>query len=462
MKPRVMRLSLADLTNLAVEAEDTPMHEGALGVLDAEQLLDRDGHVRIDRLRVHLAGRLNRVPELRRRLWRTEPFEGRPLWIDDPGFRIEDHVLVARLPAPGGESRAFEFAEARMLALMDRSHPLWQLWFLEGYGPGKVGVFLKLHHALADGMAVLNIIGILFDTEAGVVEAAPAPWSPAPAPGHRALVRDNVARKGEMLARAGRRFVHPIVFLEACAASCRGLWVALNEGIGAPRTSLNRPIGPGRKIAVLRLSLKEVKDLAHMRGVKVNDVGLDLVAGGLRRVLVSRGERTEGMSIRASMAVLLPSAEKSAVVGNHAGTLVVPLPVGDDDSVQRLAAIALSTARAKTRQRGAVPQLLMVLLAITGLTRLLIRRQHLVNVLVTNLAGPQFPLYIAGARLLDAFAITPVAGNVTASFAVLSYDGNLDLSVHVDADAWPDLDVLMRGMSLEWGELTRAAAAAAA
>jgi WS/DGAT/MGAT family acyltransferase len=309
---------------------------------------------------------------------------------------------------------------------------------------------------------VLNIIALLFDMEPGIVEAAPPAWSPAPTPTHRALVRDNVARKGEMLARAGRRLAHPTVLLRAAVVTCRGLWHALREGIGAPRTSLNRPIGARRRIAVLRLLLDDVKGLAHSRGVKVNDVILNLVAGGLRHVLLSRGERIEGVSIRASMAVLLPSAEKSALVGNHAGTLIVPLPIDESDSVNRLAAIAAGTARAKSTQRGAVPQALMVLLAVTGLTRFFIRRQHLVNVLVTNLAGPRFPLYVAGARLIDAFAIIPVAGNVTASFAALSYDGGLDLSVHVDADAWPDLEVLMDGMSLEWGEMTAEVAAAVA
>lgn len=462
MRTQLERLSLVDLTNLAVEWQDTPMHVGALGVLDGDDLLDSDERVRIDRIRAHLEARLNRVPELRRKLWQTAPFEGRPLWVDDPNFHIEDHVLVAQLAAPGGERRAIEFAQGRMADLMNRAHPLWQLWFLEGYGPGRVGVFLKLHHALADGTAVLNIIALLFDMEPGIVEAASTAWSPAPSPTHRALVRDNVARKGEMLARAGRRFAHPIVFLRSAVASFRGLWDALVEGISAPRTSLNRPIGPKRRIAVLRLPLDELKGLAHSRGVRVNDVILNLVAGGLRHVLLSRGERIEGISIRASMAVRLPSGEKSALVGNHAGTLIVSLPVDEGDPLKRLATIAAGTARAKSKQRGAVPQAVMVLLASTGLTRLFIRRQHLVNVLVTNLAGPRFPLYVAGARLIDAFAITPIAGNVTASFAVLSYDGGLDLSVHVDADAWPDLDVLLGGMSIEWSELTAEVAAAVA
>jgi diacylglycerol O-acyltransferase len=456
---RLERLSLVDLTNLAVEAPDTPMHQGALGVLDGAEILDPDGRVRIDRIRGHLEARLNRVPGLRRKLRGTGLFEGAPLWVDDPAFRIENHVLIMRLPSPGGERRAFEFAESRMAEPMDRSRPLWQLWFLEGHGHGKVAVFLKLHHALADGMAILNIIALLFDFEPGIVEAAPGPWSPAAAPSRSLLIRDNLFRKRDLVVRAGRRIAHPVAFLRATALSCRGLWEALKEGFGAPRTSLNRPIGPNRRVAVLRLPLNEVKEFARARAVKVNDVVLNLVAGGLRHVLVSRGDRIEGISIRASMAVLVSSSGTSALGGNHAGTMIVPLPVKQGKAANRLAEIAASTASAKRKQRGTVPQVVMVLLALSGLTRFFIRRQHLVNVLVTNLAGPQFPLYIAGARLEDAFAITPVAGNVTASFAVLSYDGCLDLSVDVDADAWPDLEVLVRGMSAEWRELTLPVAA---
>jgi diacylglycerol O-acyltransferase len=459
MSGRIERLSLYDLTNLAVEAQDTPMHQGALGLLDGKSLLDPNGAVRIELIRAHLEARLDRVPALRRKLWLTRPFEGRPLWVDDPEFRIEDHVLVARLPAPGGEQRAFEFAEGKMAQLMDRSRPLWQLWFLEGYGQGKVGVFLKLHHVLADGTAILNMISLLFDLAPGEqLESKPPSWTPEAPPGHGALLRDNVALKGRLLARAARRLAHPVVLLRSIAAAFRGLTAVLREGTGTPHTSLNRPIGSRRSVGVLRLQLGEVKQVAHARGVKVNDVILDLVASGLRRVLKSRGEPTDGVSLHASMAVLL-SRDTTDMSGNHAGTMIVPLAVDGRSEGERLSTIAAATTRAKHAQRGAVSQSFMVLMAVTGLTRFLIRRQRMVNVLVTNLAGPQFPLYVAGARMLDAFAITPVAGNVTASFACLSYDGHLDLSVHADGEAWPDFDVLMRGMDLAWRELGVAVAA---
>jgi hypothetical protein len=182
-----------------------------------------------------------------------------------------------------------------------------------------------------------------------------------------------------------------------------------------------------------------------------------VIASGLRSVLAERGEPTRGVALHASMAVRLPDSD-GALGGNHAGTMVVPL-VLDQAEGPRLAAIAAATARAKREQRGAVPQGLMVVLALTGLMRFFIRRQHMVNLLVTNLAGPPVPLYIAGARLLDVFAIIPVSGNVTASFAAFSYNGRIDLSVDTDASSWPDVDVLIGGMAAGWQRLSTKLAA---
>ncbi len=451
---RFQRLSLADLTNLAEEAPDTPMHQGALGVLDGALLRD-DGTVDIERVRAHVSARLARVPELRRMLRRTAPLEGRPLWVDDPGFSIDRHVLLHRLNPPGGEPEALRFAEERMAGLMDRSHPLWELWLLEGYGAGKVGIFFKVHHVFADGPAILNIVARLFDVEPRVDTLPIDGWSPSPAPSWRALVAENLARKTVMWAGAVRRVLHPRRLARACKRSALSTWEAFRQGRGAPHTSLNRPIGPRRRVAVLRLDLEEVRRSAHARGATVNDVFLALIAAGLREVMRSRGEKLE-RPLHASMAVSMRGSAESAI-GNHVGTMVVRLPVEIADG-ERLAAVAAASRAAKSRQEAAVPQTLMVLLAMSRLMRVFIRHQHLVNVLATNLRGPAFPLYIAGSRLEDAVAVPPIAGNVTVSFAALSYSGRLDVSVHADADAWPDLDLLVEAMDRAWSALRTAVA----
>lgn len=454
------RLSLADLTNLAVEAVDTPMHVGAVGVLDAGALLDSAGRLHIDAIRRRIEGRLWRLPELRRRLLDTGPLQGRPLWVDDASFRIEQHVMMATLEPPGGEPGAMRFAETAMGGLMDRKHPLWQLWFLDGYAPDEVGVFLKLHHVLADGSAVLNMIALLFDLEPVVIDPPSQTWSPSAPPSAVALMRDNAMGKAAALATGFRRLLRPIALLKAAWLTIRSLWATLAEGIGSSHTSFNVPVGTTRKVAVMRMDLAEAKALARHSGAKVNDVILDVVTGGVRSVLLQRGEKIDELEIKASIAVSLRSHDRAAVVGNHTGTMIVALPVDQVDGTGRLAIIQAATTRAKRLQRAGVPQSFMALVALSGLTRFFIRRQHLVNVLVTNLAGPPIPLYVAGARLLDAFAITPVAGNVTLSFAALSYDGRLDLSVNADAEAWPDLGALTAGMRATWRTMTQGAIAA--
>lgn len=444
------RLSLADLTNLAIESRDTPMHQAAFAVMDT---------VRLDDLRRHLEARLDCVPELRRVLRTTRPPQGGPLWVDDTDFHIAHHVHGAALPPPGGEAAALRFVEARMAELMDRSRPLWEMWLLEGYGPGRVGLLIKLHHALADGPAMVNVLGRIFDLSPSDAADPPAPWRPAPPPSRGELVRDNLGLWAGGFARAGRRLLHPLRPARIAAASCRGVFETTRRGWNAPRTSLNRPIGVGRRIAVLRTSLTEVKDVAHRAGVKVNDVFLYVVAGGLRRLMESRGEELESSPLRASVAVSLHPSDDGATTGNLVGTVVVPLPVERLEPGAMLTRIAAASSLAKSRQRAVVTSGLMVFLAKTGFTRWYIRRQHLINVLTTNLPGPPMPLYLAGARLEDAIAIPPIAGNVTVSFAALSYAGDLNLSVIADAASWPDLDVLVEGMRVAWDELAGTATA---
>src|SRR5579872_886688 len=216
----LVRLSPADLTNLATEARDTPMHQAVLAALEGGDLVDAGGRVRIDAIRAHVESRLERLPELRWTLRRTHLFEGRPLWVDDPHFRIEEHVLAATLPAPGGETAAMKFAERQMETRMDRSRPLWEMWFLDGYARDKVGLLIKLHHAMADGPAMVRLLGQLLDIESRPPERPRGAWHPAPSPTLLTLVRDNFAREGAALGRALSR-LHPARAARSTAVDVR-------------------------------------------------------------------------------------------------------------------------------------------------------------------------------------------------------------------------------------------------
>jgi WS/DGAT/MGAT family acyltransferase len=431
------------------------MHQAAVGVLDGRPLLDAADHVQIPQIRALLEPKVLRTPELVQVLHPTGLFQGRPLWVDDARFRIEHHVGVVSLPAPGGEREALKFVERTLAEQMDRSRPLWQLWFLEGYAPDRVGIVLKTHHALVDGPAMVNLVGRLFDVEPSRRSEAPVRWNPSAPPSRRALVADNFKVATGDIGHAAGRLRHPLRLARAGGATLLGGWETVRRGRGAPVTSLNQPIGVARQVAVYPLSLREVKRVAHGSHVKVNDVFLNLVAGGLGAVLLSRGEPVGGVTLHASIAVSMHRAADPTMVGNHVGTMIVPLPVGEENPAARLAAIAAGTSMAKARQRPVVTSAFMSLLTRSGLTRRYIRRQQMINVLTTNLHGPQVDLYVGGARLLEVFAAPPIAGNVTVSFAALSYGQQFNISVVTDTASWPDLDVLMAGVDACWHESSR-------
>jgi diacylglycerol O-acyltransferase / wax synthase len=447
------RLSSADLTNLAVEAPDTPMHQAVLASLDAGPLLDERGALRLREIQAHIEARLDRVPELRRILFRPHVLAGRPLWIDDPDFRIENHVQAARLDPPGGEAAALVFAESQMSRLMDRSRPLWRIWLLEGYSADRLGMLIKIHHALADGHAIVNMLAQIFDLEPVGMDRPSSTWSPSARPSTRALVADNLNSKSRSVAGVLRRLAHPWVMARSARSAIAGTAEALRQTRGAPRTSLNRPIEASRSVGAIHISLQGAKSVAHACDAKLNDMFLGLVATALRSVLASRGEPIRG-PLRASVAV--SRASSSDTSGNHVGTVVVPLPMDVADPRCLLTGVARSSARAKATQKALASTGLMVFLARTGITRAFIRRQHMINVLTTDLPGPPVPLYLAGAEVRDPIALPPIAGNVTVSFAALSYAGDLAVSFVADASAWPDARQLtdaLRSSWLEFGQL---------
>jgi hypothetical protein len=226
----------------------------------------------------------------------------------------------------------------------------------------------------------------------------------------------------------------------------------IEAGRGAPRLSINRPVTGDRHLRTIRLDLDTVKAAAHAQGAKVNDVVLDLVAGGLHELLDWRGEPVAGVCVHASVAVSLRGPDVPARTGNQVGSRLVALPL-DAHASDRLDQIASATRRARAEQRAASAAGFMMLLARAGLTPAVTRHQHLVNVFVSNMAGPTIPLYLMGAEVLEAIAITPIAGNVGLSFGALSYAGKLTITVAADSTQAADVDVLLAGMERAWTEL---------
>ena len=326
------------------------------------------------------------------------------------------------------------------------------MWFLPGLPGGRVGLFMRLHHAIADGAAGVALLGALLDADPD----APPPrrsWVPAPMPSGRELLVDNVRRRVKALDRATSRLARPIDTVR----KVRAVWPALREVTDqhAPRTSLNRPIGPDRRLAVLRSPMDPVRRVAHSQGATVNDVLLAAISGGLRDLLSGRGDEVDDVVLRAMVPVSLHRGQPGPARGNRDGAMVVPLPIGVADPARRLRLIAAATAERKRRARPAggtmfpSPLLQRAFLHVAT-------RQRIFNVYVANVPGPPVPLRFAGAPVLEIFPVVPIMANVTLGVGALSYEGQLTVTAVADRDTCPDVDVFTEGVRRSLRTLTRA------
>lgn len=450
-RPPIRRLSRADTMYLRIETPAMPQHIGALAVVEALPLLDRSQQLAIDAVCSRLEQRLPRVPALRRSVHGAGLFRGRAVWVDDPSFDMRRHVRHVAVREPGGDRDLDDAAAAAMATLLDRTRPLWEVWVFTGLQQGRAALLFKIHHAVADGLAALEILARLSDT---VAAAAPPPWAPVPPPGGWELVSDHALATTRRLSRAVLHLRHPGNLTRAAAAVAAELRRATAPSAAAPRVFFNRPVAAGRRVRRLRFDLAKVKDVAHRAHGTVNDAVLALVTGGLRDVLAARGELVPGLELVASVPVALRGHDDAVGLGNAVGVMAVRLPVGVDDANRRLDRIVAATRAAKAEQRPADVQAAMAWLAATPLLTPFTRRQRLVNLFVTNVPGPPIPVELLGARVVEMAPIVTLAGNVTVAVAAFSYAGTLEVVATVDASALPEADRFRAAMAETWRSLT--------
>jgi WS/DGAT/MGAT family acyltransferase len=438
------RLSAQDLMNLWPDDLGWPMEIGALAILDGSRLLDADGRFRLEVAREAITRHLSRAPRLRQVLHVPRWGLGGPLWVDAPGFDLDEHMHVVALPAPAGEAQLLDAVEQLRSRRLERSRPLWQIWFLLGLPQRRVGMYIKLHHTIADGRAGVATLGALLDLEPDPpVPPAPA-WVPAAPPSNRELLEDNLRRR----MRAAREVLSTLAHPVATAGRVRRAWPAAMAGIfgeRAPRTSLNRRIGAHRRLAVVRSRLELVRQIAHAHGGKVNDVLLAAVAGGLRELLLGRGEPVEGLVLKAFVPVSLHHERGGDERGNQDGVMVAPLPIGEPDSARRLRLIAADTGELK-KVTGSPGVNAVPIGWVQRAAWRLAARQHYMNVSVTNVPGPPQPLFLAGAPLLEVVPIVPISVNLTLGVGALSYAGQFTVIAVADRDTCPDVEAFADGV----------------
>jgi len=439
-KPGVMameRLTAED--QLMLWPDDIwPQDIGALAVLDGSSLLDPDGRFRIGDVRDAIASRLDLVPRFRQLLYVPPRRLGGPLWVDAPAFELTDHVAVLPLPAPGDDAHLLLTIEQLRRRRLDRSRPLWEMWFLTGLPESRIGLFVRMHHAIADGMAGVATITTFLDANPNPVPGPRRQGIPTPMPTEGELLDDQQNRRHEQLRRGLSMLTHPV----ATGRHVLAAWPAMRELLAdrpLPATSLDRLVGPDRNLALIRSSLELVKEVAHTNDATVNDVLLTVTAGGLRGLLSSRGEPVDGAVLRIYVPVSLHQEPQGRARGNLITQMVVPLPVGVPDPITRLQLIAKETAQRKATSRpslGIVPHR-----GIAGRAFLKLVDRQRVNVTSADIPGPDVPLYFAGARLLEVFPMVQLIGKVSLAVGAMSYAGQFTIMAVADKDAYPDLDV---------------------
>jgi diacylglycerol O-acyltransferase / wax synthase len=453
------RLSALDASFLQLERIHTPMHTGALAVFEGAPLRDADGRLRLAEVRALVASRLHLIPRFRKRVM-TVPMEaGTPVWVDDEHFDLAYHVRSTTLPPPGSRAQLLDAFGRLQTRLLGRDRPLWELWFVDGIEGDHVGLVLKAHHALVDGVSGVDVALALLDfSPEPVVLDAPA-WRPRPAPTPGRLLIDSLRER--VLAPDTREAARRV------SEAVRSIGRVAEGAPVATRTSLNHPVGRHRRFGLARVPLEDVKVIRRAFGGTVNDVVLAGVGGGLARLLESRGELTPDLTLQVFCPVSLRDESHRLQLGNRISAMNVPLAVGEPDPIARLHAVQEATAVRKEREQAAGAAAILGLgdfLAppLMGLATRAVHRQRFFNLVCTNIPVPQAPLYCLGARMLEAYPLVPLSANMNLGVAVLSYCGEVHIGLLADRGRWPDLARLEAGLDASFAELKKLAEGAPA
>jgi diacylglycerol O-acyltransferase / wax synthase len=459
------RLTAIDASFLTNETSTSHMHVGAILIFEGPppRYLDLVDHVR---------GRLGKVPRFRQRLV-VPPLEaGRPLWADDVNFNLTYHIRHTALPEPGGEEELRRLAGRVFSQQLDRSKPLWELWLAQGLERDRFAILTKTHHAMVDGISGVDIGTVLFDLEPVPEPAAEEEdWVPHPFPTTAELVSRGAIDVALAPVKLAERAVEAIRHPESAAKRLTEALEGLSEVVGAfadpaPDVPLNRPIGPHRRFLWARSELATFKRIKDTLGGTVNDVVLATVTGALRSWLHQRGVRTEGLELRALVPVSIRSEDERGNLGNRIAAMRGPLPVYVEDPVRRLRVVAEQMDGLKRSKQAlgaevisrfndfAPPTLLAQASRINFSTRLF-------NLIVTNVPGPQIPLYILGRELEEVFPVAFLPQNHALAVAIMSYNGRIGFGLLADYDSMEDAETLARGMTESLAELEAAAGAAA-
>ena len=442
--PRGDRLSALDATFLHLETGGAHMHVAAILLFEGtppehEELVEA------------IESKLHLVPRYRQKLAHVPLGQGRPVWVDDPHFNAGYHIRHTALPAPGGDEQLKRLASRLFAQPLDRNKPLWEIWLVEGFGDDRWALVSKTHHALVDGVSGVDITAVLFDASPDPAPTAPPrnAWVARPEPAGSVLLAEALLER----ATQPREFVRglraltraPRQALSRAAEMASGLAAQVSAGIdSAPPSPFNVDIGPHRRYEWVDASVPSFKAIKAALGGTLNDVVITAVAVAIGTYLRRAGHDTRDLVLKVMVPVSVRADAERGALGNRVANMYAPLPVGIEDPAECFAFVHASMedlkssgqavgAEAITRLGEFAPPTIMSQAA------RLQARQRFFNLVVTNVPGPQLPLYVLGRRLLHLYPVVPLAQRQALGIAVMSYDGTLGFGLLADHDAVPDL-----------------------
>jgi diacylglycerol O-acyltransferase / wax synthase len=423
-----------------------------------------------DELRDHIASRLHLVPRFRQKLRFVPLGQGRPVWVDDPSFNLGYHLRHTALPPPGSEEQLRTLAARIFSQRLDRSKPVWEIWLVEGVEGGRFALVGKTHHCLVDGVSGVDITTVLFDLDRDPDPAPePEPWLPQPEPSEAQLFADALIERATTpteIVRGARSLLRaPRQVAETALGGLGAAGAMVRTGMSAPPSPFNVEIGPYRRFACVRANLSELKRIKDLAGGTVNDVVLAAVAGALGRYLRARGHSTRELALRAMVPISVRAEDEHGALGNRVSAIMAPLPVWCEDPIERLRTVTGTMGDLKASSQAIGASLLTEATnfappTIAAQAARLQSRQRFFNLVVTNVPGPQFPLYLLGRELQDVFPMVPLAKNQAVCFALMSYNGRVNFGLTADYDAMADVDVLTEDLETSIAELAEAAPSA--
>jgi diacylglycerol O-acyltransferase len=462
--PNPDRLTGLDASFLSLERNGAHMHVGSVLLFEGEPPPYVDFVAKLER-RLHL------VPRYRQKLAYPPLAQARPVWIDDPHFNVGYHVRHTALPEPAGEEQLRRLAGRVFSQRLDRAKPLWELWLVDRVGEDAFALVAKTHHALVDGVSGVDLTTVLFDLEPEPPEPDPQPaWSPRPEPTGAALLATSMAERAsgpiDVLKAAAQAVRQPERALAEGGRTLTGLAAMAAAGLsGAPPSPLNVRIGPHRRFTWVDADLAQFKAIKSALGGTVNDVVLAAVTGALRAFVIRRGRDPEGMELKAMVPVSVRAETERGALGNRVAAMYAPLPVHAADPLERFRILHEAMSGLKESGQAVGAEVITRLAGFAAPTVIdqaarLQARQRFFNLTVTNVPGPQFPLYLQGRRLRSFYPLVPITLNTALGIAIMSYDGKLGFGLLGDYDALPDLDDLAQDLRRSIGELAAAAGVA--